>query len=48
MSQMDERMFKCKICGAITKLTDYDWKERHHYYILEKEGICEVCARGVR
>jgi C4-type Zn-finger protein len=45
---MDERMFKCKICGAITKETDYDWKDRHFYYVLEKEGICEVCARGVR
>jgi hypothetical protein len=43
---MDERMFKCKVCGEITKLTDYDWKERHHYYRLEEEGICEICERN--
>jgi len=40
--------FKCKKCGDVIKETDYGFKDRNLYYALEKEGICEACARGMK
>jgi len=41
------RQFKCKKCGAVTKETDVHYKEMGLYLSLEKEGLCERCARGM-
>lgn len=43
---MSEDSFQCSKCGAVTKSSDYDFKDQNLYQALKKQTLCEDCAKG--
>jgi hypothetical protein len=43
---MSEDSFTCSKCGAVTKSSDYDFKDQNLYQALKQQTLCENCAKG--
>lgn len=41
-----EDSFECSKCGAVTKSSDFSFKDQNLYQALKTQGECENCAKG--